>query len=178
MTESPTHPPSQLGLKVCWTVTPATSTSSHHSRSHSRSRGQLTRSVLQQQLWACDKRVHTVHVGDSLQEGAYLHLRGSCWTLGSVAGRSALLIPIGHLYKASPSMLGDGTDLPNMWKQTQRIRHSEETEECILTEKDKTSENELNETERTNLLDYKVKSSGHKNAHWTSEKNGSTEWEL
>ena len=135
MTESPTHPPPQLGLKVCWTVTPATSTSSHHSISHSRSRGQVTCSVLQQQLWACDKRVHTVHVGDSLQEGACLHLRSSCWTLGSMAGRNALLIPIGHLYKASPLMLGDGTDLPNMWKLTQRIRHSEETEECILTER-------------------------------------------
>ena len=66
-------------------------------------------------------------------------------------------------------MLGDGADFPNMWKQTQRIRHSEETEECILMEEqDKTSENELNETETTNLPDYKVKSSGHKNAHWTS----------
>ena len=37
-----------------------------------------------------------------------------------------------------------------------------------MEEQDKTSENELNETETTNLPDYKVKSSGHKNAHWTS----------
>ena len=94
-----------------------------------------THSVLQQQLCACDKRVHTVHVGDSLpQEGAYLHVRGSRWTLGSMAGRSALLIPW-DIYRKPLLWCWEMERIYQTWKQTQRIRHGEETEECILMER-------------------------------------------
>lgn len=51
-------------------------------------------------------------------------------------------------------------------KQTQRIRHGEETEECILMERTRQT-SEMNErTETANFLDYKVKSNGRNNAYW------------
>lgn len=90
------------------------------------------------------------------QEGAGAHTRDS--PRAPVSGWNCASESHVHLLNtATLSRLGETADLPNTWKQTQRIRQNKKREECVSNEKNKTktSEKELNETEIRNLIKKK-----------------------